>query len=122
MQTTTFYLSSLESKKFSDVYECVFERRLRFDTGKECALVKISPAIIGQDYNLGHDIDTLVLVNRHEGDSLFPIKAFPCFVFIALPRIDGIEFKDEITKTDLEVIAWGELYRTRKNAEKHSFD
>ena len=100
----------------------MFKRRLRFRTGKECALVAVSPAVIGQEYGLADDIDSLLVTTRYEGDSLSPIKKFPCFVFIARLLIADIEERDEIEKGDVEVIAWGELYRTKTDADLHVFD
>ena len=122
MITETYYLSSLESTKFSVTRECVFQKRLRFRTGKECVLVKVCPPVIGQEYGVAEDIDLFVLTARHEGRGLFPIKAFPCFVFIARPLTDGIETRGEIGKEDVEVVAWGELYRTKSDADQHVFD
>jgi len=122
MMAETYFLSSLDSTKFSATRECVFQKRLRFRTGKECVLVKVDPLVIGQDYGVGEDIDLFVLTNRHEGHGLFPIKEFPCFVFIARPLIGDIESRDEIDKEDVEIVAWGELYRTKADADNHVFD
>jgi hypothetical protein len=122
MTTETYFLSSLESTKFSVTRECVFQKRLRFRTGKECVLVKVTPPVIGQEYGIGEDIDFFVITNRHEGMGLSPIKEFPCFVFIARPLIDDIEAREEIGKEDVEVVAWGELYRTKADADQHVFD
>jgi hypothetical protein len=117
-----YYLSSLDSMKFTSTRECIFLKRLRFNTGKECVLVKLSPPVIGQDYGLGTDIEEFVLTNRHEGEGLSPIREFPCFVFIARPLSDEIGQRDEISKDQVEVIAWGELYRTKLDADNHVFD
>jgi hypothetical protein len=121
MRPENYFLSSLDSTKFSVTRECVFQKHLRFRTGKECVLVRVNPPVIGQDYGVGEDIDLFVLTNRHEGQGLSPIKEFPCFVFIARPLIDDIESRDEIDKEDVEVVAWGELYRTKTDADKHVF-
>ena len=121
MNPETYYLSSLESTKFGVTRTCVVQKRLRFRTGKECALVKVSPPVIGQDYGLVDDIDLFVITNRHEGEGLSPIKEFPCFVFIARPLIEDIEARDEIEKDDVEIVAWGELYRTKVDADQHVF-
>jgi hypothetical protein len=118
----TYYLSSMESVKFASTRECIFLKRLRFNTGKECVLVKLSPPVIGQDYGRSADIEEFVLTNRHEGEGLSPIKEFPCFVFITRPLIDDIGQRDEIAKDQVEVIAWGELYRTNRDADNHAFD
>jgi hypothetical protein len=122
MKPEIYFLSSLESIKFSSTRECVFQKRLNFRNGKECMLVRVNPPVVGQDYGVAEDITLFVLTNRHEGHGLFPIKEFPCFVFIARPLIDDIELQDEIDKEDLEVVAWGELYRTKSDADKHIFE
>jgi len=122
MSAETYFLSSLESTKFSVTRECVFQRRLRFGTGKECVLVKVSPPVIGQEYAVCGDVELFVLAARHKGRGLSPIKEFPCFVFIARPLIDDIGAREEIAKEDVEVVAWGELYRTKADADQHVFD
>lgn len=116
------YLSSLESSRFVPVRECRLIRRMSFDTEKQCALVKIEPPVIGQDFAQGADIDTVLLTNRHEGETLFPISDFPCFVFICRPLIEGIESREIVTKDDMEIIGWGELYRSQNDAANHVFD
>ena len=113
----TYYLSSLDSIKFAPVRECMFLKKLRFSTGKECVLVKLSPPVIGQDYNMCEDIEEFVLANRYEGESLFPIRNFPCFVFVARPLINNIKERDQIVKEELEIVGWAELYRTKIDAE-----
>jgi hypothetical protein len=115
------YLSSLESYLFEPVRACLFVRLLRFDTGKPCALVRLSPAVPGASLGTTGDLDTFVLATRHEGATIEPIDEFPCFVHIGRPLIvldDGI---DVITAAQVEVLAWGELYRTADDAANHSF-
>lgn len=116
----SYYLSSLESERLEAVRECQFLRVLHFNTGKQAVLVSVSPPILGQDFGVPKDIENVVLCNRHEGEVLFPIKIFPCFVFVARARIDlegAVVDRDE-----LEIIGWGELYRTSEDARTHSFD
>jgi hypothetical protein len=115
------YLSSLESVRFEPVRQCIFVKKLRFDTGKECALVRLSPGVVGQDFNVGAEIEQFILANRHGGATLFPIKRFPCFVHIARLLIESVD-RDVITKDDVEVIPWGELYRSQSDAKRHAFD
>ena len=122
MQPATYYLSSLDSIKFGQTRECVFLRQLWFDTGKECALVRLSPPVIGQEYGLADDLEELVLASRREDHGLFPIKEFPCFVFVARPLIEGIGQRDVISKNEVEIVGWGELYRTRHDADQRVFD
>ncbi len=117
-----FYLSSLESSLFEPTRECTFVKKLSFDTGKECALVRLSPKVVGQSFGTGEDLEFFVLSNRHEGETLFPVSVFPCFVFITKPLIENIESKNEIDKSDLEIVGWGELYRSKDDADNHVFD
>jgi hypothetical protein len=116
----TYYLSSLDSTRFEPVRECRFERLLSFDSGKVAVEALLVPPVIGQDFNRAADIDRVILTARHEDAAIDPVSEFPCFVFIAISRDhDGIT--SPIRSDDLEIIGWGELYRTRQDAASHSF-
>lgn len=117
----TYYISSLESVTFEPVRECKLNKRMMFDTGKQCALVKLSPAVIGQPWGLSNDIEFFVLASRHKEEKLFPLTKFPCFVHVARLRSGAAMEGDVVSMADLENIAWCELYRTRSDAEKHVF-
>ena len=121
MQTPTYYLSSLESTRFEPVRACQVERLVAFDTGKVALEVRLRPGVVGQDLNLSSDIDKAILVCRHEGASLDPINEFPCFVFIAIPVREGYELQTPIRSDDLEIVGWGELYRSPDDAKNHRF-
>lgn len=116
-----YYLSSLESARFEPVRECRVERLLTFDSGKVAVEARLSPAVIGQDFNRSLDIDTVILSCRHEDASIDPVSDFPCFVFITIPHGEGYVLRSPIRSDDLEIIGWGELYKTRQDAERHSF-
>jgi len=121
MTVETYYLSSLDGHRFKPVRECQFGRLLSFDSGKVAVEARLSPAVIGQDFNRASDIETVVLTPRHEGVSIDPVSDFPCFVFIAVPRGAHDVLQTPIRSDDLEIIGWGELYRTAENAERHIF-
>jgi hypothetical protein len=116
----TFYLGSLESVRFETVRKCEVLDTLIFDTGKAVAVTRIQPPVIGQDLNRPDDLHTVILAPRHEGVSIDPVSEFPCFVFIAIAR-EGYALKSPIQPDDLEIIGWGELYRTYQDAENHVF-
>ena len=118
----TYYLSSLESLKFGTTRKCEFLKRLRLDTGKECVLVRISPPVPLQEFNLPEEAETLVLLSRHAGQDLSAIAVFPFFVFITRPLIANVEEVETIARDDLQILAWGELYRTSEDADGHRFD
>jgi hypothetical protein len=122
MSEEVVYLSSLDSTRFEPVRECQISEVVVFDTGKVAVVANISPPVIGQDFDRRDDIETVVLAARFEGSSVAPIDEYPCFVFIAVAR-EGREFLREtpIRRHDLEIIGWGELYRTRNDAVAHRF-
>lgn len=122
MDHETVYLSSLESARFEPVRECRILAPLTFDTGKLAVRVTLRPSIPGQDFNRVEDVETVVLAPRFEGASVAPIDEFPCFVFIAIPR-EGLEaLSSPIRSDDLEIIGWGELYRSPEDASRHAFE
>jgi hypothetical protein len=121
MTGETLYLSSLDSTRFEPVRECRIERLLTFDTGKVAAVARLSPGVIGQHFNRASDIDTVILSPRHEGISIDPVSEFPCFVFITIPREGYEALMSPVRSDDLEIIGWGELYRTQDDAERHAF-
>lgn len=121
MTGDVYYLSSLESTRFEPVRECRVERVLTFDSGKVAVEAHLSPSVIGQDFNRASDIETVILSARHEDASIDPVNEFPCFVFITIPGHEHEVLQSPIRSDDLEIIGWGELYRTRSDAERHVF-
>ena len=118
----TYYLSSLDSLKFGQTRKCEVIKSLRMTTGKECVLVKVTPPVPMQEYNLVDDLDTLILTSRHAGQDLLASNTFPVFVFITRLLKGDAEYLDTISKDDLEILAWGEIYRTQDDADNHHFD
>lgn len=118
----TYYLNSLDSVRFAQVRECVVERHLAFENGKPALQVRIEPPIIGQEFNRSNNIDTLILAARHEGEPVSPIGKFPCFVHIAILQNVELDMGEYLNADELQVIAWGEIYRTYEDAENHIFD
>lgn len=116
------YLSSLESVRFESVRECRFVEFLTFDTGKLAAHVTVQPGVQGQDFDLTEDITALILATRFEGDSIDHIEKFPLFVFITIPSKAKRMPSSPLRTDDLQIIGWGELYRSRDDAARHKFD
>lgn len=121
MAEEIYYLSSLESTRLAPVRECKFERHLTFDTGKAAVEAKMTPGVIGQEFDRASDIETVILTARHEGASVDAIVEFPCFVFVAIPRPEFDVVRSPLRTDDLVIIGWGELYRTHEDAERHAF-
>lgn len=122
MTPCRYFLSSLESKMLKEVRVCDFVAFGRFDTGKNYALATLDPPILMQQVGFNRDVSEVVLAARHEGHDLVSISEFPCFVHVSRPLVDDIRNRSRITASDLENLAWGELYRSRSDAENHVFD
>jgi hypothetical protein len=117
----TLYLSSLESTRFEPVRECRIVDQIAFDTGKVAVVAWLQPPVVGQDINRAGELHTVILAARHEEASVAPVSEFPCFVFIAIPRVGRTTLRSPVRSEDSEIIGWGELYRTHADAASHVF-
>lgn len=122
MELATYYLSSLESYAFEEPRVCRYMQSLVFENGKKAALVQVDPPVIGQQFGYSRDLDRLILTPRHEVGSIFPIAKFPCFVFITVLSDQNKDLERPIAKSDLHILAWGELYKSTDDAINKVFD
>lgn len=123
MNDARLYLNSLEDDEFSHTRECQILRSITLSNGKDALIVRVDPPVIGQYFDQGTDVSVFALVARSEGQSVTHIRHYPCSVHIAkLRRSDRLYTNDPpINVSDLYVVAWGDLYRTRDDAETHRF-
>jgi hypothetical protein len=112
------FLSSLDSGRLRLTRKCVIDAHLSLKNGKQIALASVQPEIDGVDFGLPQGIDTVYLSCRHEGDTLFPIKVFPCFVHVAISVKQGVgASSSDIDPSTLVVVGWGELYGSEIDAD-----
>jgi hypothetical protein len=108
-----FFLSSMDSERFSSVFRCEVERPIELPNGHRALMVSCDPPVNGQE--LGHPlgISELLLWSRFEDEDLWTFPAFPHFVQICLPYVD--------LRVDAmpASIAWGEIYKTEGDAHAH---
>ncbi len=71
-----YFLSSMDSVRFEKVRECLFVKRVLIDTGKEAALIKLDPPVIGQPWEIAVLFFELLqlpnLSNAHPRELLLP--------------------------------------------------
>ena len=120
-ESQPLYLSSLDSARFEPVRVCQIVDIRKFGSGKDAVVATLDPGVPGQDFGSGEDIDTVILATRFEGASINPIDKFPCFVFIAIPAQGRPLPASPIRSDDLQIIGWGELYRSSEDATSHKF-
>lgn len=108
-----FFLSSMDSERFSSVFRCEVERPIELSNGHHALMVSCDPPLNGQE--LGHPlgIGELLLWSRFEDEDLWTFPAFPHFVQICLPDVDLPVHAMPPS------IAWGEIYKTEADAYAH---
>jgi hypothetical protein len=94
-------------------------RTIQSSTGP-MLLVRVSPAIMGQQFGLGgQDIEVVVLAPRLEGYTVAPVTKWPTPVYVLLPLVN-LDNRDEIRDDEFRVIKWAELCRDMAEAEAQS--
>ncbi len=84
-------------------------------------LVEIEPGLDGQRFGLGaDDITQLIISARLNGKTLYPISAWPFFVYVARILDKTVMESRAFTREQVELIAWGTLFRTREEAVDHA--
>jgi hypothetical protein len=114
-----FYLTSSDSDTFEEPRKCFQIKRLCSETRDDLMLIRIDPPLIGQPYGLGgEDIYKMIIVTRHQGETLYPIKRWPVFVHVFRILSGDLEARDVIKNKDLKSIAWAELHESEEAAIK----
>ena len=99
---------------------CWTRGRLRDQVRDDHMLVEIEPPLIGQTYGLGgREISSLIISSRYEGTTLFPVKEWPCHVYVARILDEGILKTLTFTRDQVEVIAWGMIFPTIEEPNSH---
>ena len=111
---STFFLTTAgEYDALSNPRECHYRARLSDAFRDDHMLVTIDPPLIGQAFGLGgRNIDPLILSTRHEGHTLFPVDEWPAYVYVARFLDDSALERRQFSQSDVELIAWGQIFRT----------
>jgi len=117
-----FFLSTAgEYEPLAAPRSCWSKGRLRDEIRDDYMLIDIEPSLDSQCLSLvPSDITSLVISSRHRGQTLFPISEWPSFVYVS--RILDSEILASLTfsRAQVELIAWGVLFRTLQEASSHA--
>ena len=114
-----FYLSSTEHTTYSLPRACRIVSIIKDPHGSQGVRVVIDPPVIGQQYGLGgKDISELLFFPRFVGSTLPPKNEWPVDVYICRILSDLPLAQSKIAPTDVEMVAWAELYPTLEEAER----
>jgi hypothetical protein len=114
----TFFMSTAgEYEPLAAPRACSEKARLRDMVRDDHMLIDIEPALDGQRFGLGAaDISQLIVSAHLSTQTLYPIAEWPCFVYVARIVDKAILKSREFTREQVELIAWGTLFRTREEA------
>jgi hypothetical protein len=117
-RTPDFFMSTAgEYEPLAAPRACWEKARLRDNVRDDHMLIDIEPALDGQRFGLGaDDITQLIVSARHRGQTLYPIAEWPFYVYVARIVDKAIIESREFTRKQVELIAWGTLFRTREEA------
>jgi hypothetical protein len=100
---------------------CWERGRLRDVVRDDHMLVDIEPVLEGQRFGLGAtDITRLILSARHRGQTLYPVSDWPFVVYVARIVDNTVLDTRTFTRQQVELIAWGTLFRTLEEASDHA--
>jgi len=115
MDTPDFYLSSTDYYGFEAPRRVWRIKRIAIGRRDDALLARIDPPISASTLK-ERDITLVILASRHQGCTLFPISKWPLAVHVAKPLVENVESRDHLERTEVETIAWAELYRTEDDA------
>lgn len=120
--SSEFYLSAAgEYEPLAAPRACWQRARLRDVVRDDHMLIDIEPGLIGQGFGLGStDITQLIISARYSGKTLYPISEWPFFVYVSRILDRAIIESGSFTRDQIELIAWGTLFRTREEASDHA--
>jgi hypothetical protein len=79
--------------------------------------IEIDPPLNGQGFGLGdNNIKCLLISSRLEGLTFFPITQWPLPIYVSRTLDYRIKESKSFDKGQVELIAWGMIFRTREEA------
>lgn len=103
--TPDFYLACSELVPPLEPRECYVKERLTAEGREDHLLVQLWPPLKGH-YGAS-DVSEVILAVRHTGQTLFPIREWPVYVYVC--RLKSGSGRS-VFPGDLQILLWGELY------------
>lgn len=113
-----FYLASKEGYGLEVPRKCWISAGLALDTRDDLALIEVTPPLMYEDPIQGEILlDRVAIAPRHVGASIFLVHEWPVFVHILRIKESVPVGNKNLSESDVENIAWGELYPTMDAAQ-----
>lgn len=117
-----FFLGSTEQRDTLAVVRAAWRREpLQGPDNAEFLWVRVEPPVLGQAFGLGAvDVSDLILSPHYAGDTLSPVSGFPLSIYIYRARVDRVFVARQFGWPEVEMVGWGEVYRTAAAAASAS--
>jgi len=118
MNNPDFFLSSTESKALSTVFECKIIKKVRIDKRNDALIIMVDPPIDLTQMKVGDTkINYILIASRVKEQTVINPRRWPVLIHVARILIPDFLMRDEINVSELDNIAWGEIYKTKESAE-----
>jgi hypothetical protein len=116
-----FFLSAAgENTELAHPRECWEIKRMKDGVRDDYMLINIEPPY-REPSGIGYgDVYKLILATKFKGDSLYPIRSWPCHVYVFMISDEKIEAELEFRAGQVRIVAWGMLFQTLAEAESHA--
>ena len=114
-QSPDFFMILGESPGVIQQLKCYRIKRFHATRRDDYLLIRVSPPVDGQRYNVPHLINELVIAARHKGVSLFPVGKWPVEVYVLRVLIENPVVHDLFKDEELALIEWGTIYDSQLN-------
>ena len=117
-----FFLGSGEGGEFTWLPRACWRlQRLKYGMRDDCLLVRIDPPLESEKLlpyfpTVPMHLNHLVLATRLQGGTLFPLKEWPEYVYVAVLPLKCPITLTEIPEAENILFAWGELYPSLQSA------
>jgi hypothetical protein len=110
-----FYLTAAhEYAPLAEPRACWVKQLLRDRFGRAHLYVELQPSFMSE----GRHVSSVVLSNRHRGDSLEQITTWPTYVYVCtLARLAAL-YETPFDAAAVQVIAWARIYGGYGDAER----
>ena len=110
-----FYLSSTDTYGLETPRRVRRIKRIAIGQRDDALLAEIDPPIAAWT-SKESTTSIVILATRHTGYSLFPVSKLPLSVRVAKPLIENVQSRDHLELTEVQTIAWADLYETEQDA------
>jgi hypothetical protein len=120
IRAKSFFLTTArEYRPLTTPRQCWEELRMVDSVRNDYMLVRIEPSF-RDERSVPKEIDRLILSTRLKQYSLYPITEWPCRVYVIRIVDESILQTAQFTREQVEIIAWGTVFQTRKQAQNYA--